>query len=70
VIDLVFEEAGGWVIADYKTDAITSPEKLQELTVYYAPQVKLYTRFWESLTGEKVKEAGMYFTSVGEWVEV
>ena len=70
VIDLVFEEADGWVIADYKTDAIGSPKRLQELTTYYTPQVQLYKRFWESLTGEKVKESGLYFTSVGEWVEV
>jgi len=70
IIDLVFEEDGSWVIADYKTDAIGSPRKLQELTAYYAPQVSLYRQFWESLTGQKVKEAGLYFTSVGEWVEV
>lgn len=70
VIDLIFEEAGGWVIADYKTNAISSPARLSELKDYYAPQVKLYKQFWESLTGEKVKEAGLYFTSVGEWVEV
>ncbi|MGE5544373.1 MAG: PD-(D/E)XK nuclease family protein, partial [Bacillota bacterium] len=70
VIDLVFEEADGWVIADYKTDAISSPEKIPELKNYYAPQVQLYKQLWESLTGKKVKEAGLYFTSVGEWVEV
>lgn len=70
VMDLVFEEAEGWVIADYKTDAVSSPQKLTELKEYYALQVQLYKQFWESLTGEKVKEAGLYFTSVGAWVEV
>ncbi|NLV16315.1 MAG: UvrD-helicase domain-containing protein [Syntrophomonadaceae bacterium] len=70
VIDLVFKEAGEWVIADYKTDAIETPQRLTELKNYYAPQVRLYKRFWETLTGEKVKEAGLYFTAAKKWIEV
>ena len=68
VIDLVFLEPDGWVIADYKTDEINGG--LQRFIDYYTPQVKVYTQFWEKITGEKVKEAGLYFTSINMWVKI
>jgi ATP-dependent helicase/nuclease subunit A len=79
-IDLAFLEKGRWVIADYKTDRV--PEEalakgaeetaraLDLLVEYYRPQVDLYTRFWEKITGGKVQESGLYFTSVPAWVRV
>ncbi|HPW17615.1 MAG TPA: UvrD-helicase domain-containing protein [Candidatus Aminicenantes bacterium] len=79
-IDLVFFEGDGWVIADYKTDRLPAalagaPEAerdkaLGRLVEHYAPQVRLYTRFWEKVTGEKVKESGLYFTALERWVPV
>lgn len=79
-IDLVFREADGWVIADYKTDRLPealsdggSEEKEKALDVlvdHYRPQVQLYTRFWERMTGEKVKESGLYFTSLDAWFRI
>ena len=68
VIDLVFLEPDGWVIADYKTDEINGG--LQSFIDYYTAQVKVYRDFWEKITGEKVKEAGLYFTSINKWVKV
>ena len=68
VIDLVFWEDGGWVIADYKTDEIE--RSVQKFVDYYTPQVKIYSRFWEQLTGEPVKETGLYFTSINTWVKI
>jgi ATP-dependent helicase/nuclease subunit A len=35
---------------------------------FYAPQVRLYTRFWQQITCEPVKESGLYFTSIDRWV--
>ncbi len=67
-IDLAFLENGGWVIADYKTDEIG--EGLESYVKFYAPQVKLYSKFWEEITKQKVKEAGLYFTSVNKWVKI
>jgi hypothetical protein len=32
-------------------------------------QIKLYTRFWEQITGEKVKESGLYFTFLNRRVK-
>jgi ATP-dependent exoDNAse (exonuclease V) beta subunit len=60
-IDLVFEEQGGWVLVDFKTDAVSSPEDVGALADRYAPQLRLYARSWELCTGEKVSEAGLYF---------
>ena len=62
---------GGWVIVDYKTDYIRPQlieEDLADLVKMYAPQIRLYARFWGRITGEAVKEAGLYFTSINRWV--
>ncbi|HSA96278.1 MAG TPA: UvrD-helicase domain-containing protein, partial [Acidobacteriota bacterium] len=68
-IDLAFFASGGWVIADYKSDRV--PEGgLETLVAHYRPQVELYTRFWERITGETVTETGLYFTAVDKWVSV
>jgi ATP-dependent helicase/nuclease subunit A len=79
-IDLAFFEKDGWVIADYKTDRL--PEALAgagdvgrdsalgRLVEFYSPQVRLYTRYWEEITGEKVKETGLFFTALDTWVPV
>jgi len=68
VIDLVFWEEGGWVIADYKTDEIE--RSVKKFVDYYSPQVKIYSQFWEQITGEPVKEAGLYFTSINHWEKI
>ncbi|HUT07860.1 MAG TPA: PD-(D/E)XK nuclease family protein, partial [Candidatus Latescibacteria bacterium] len=79
-IDLVFREKDGWIIADYKTDRIPdavldrgaeeAKRALDVLVEYYRPQVQLYSRFWEKITGEKVKESGLYFTAHDAWFKV
>jgi len=67
VIDLVFREGDGWVIADYKTDDIGSGQSLRPFIDYYAPQVKIYARYWERITGQPVKEIGLFFTSINTY---
>ena len=79
-VDLVFREEDGWVIADYKTDRLPAALKdakagdrekaLAVLVDHYRPQVELYTRFWARITGENVKESGLYFTALDRWVRV
>jgi ATP-dependent helicase/nuclease subunit A len=64
-IDLVFEEDSGWMLVDYKTDTIAG--NLDELVAFYAPQIELYRRYWERLTGRPTK-AGLYFVSTGQEV--
>jgi ATP-dependent helicase/nuclease subunit A len=64
VIDLVFREDGGWVIADYKTDLGTDPDFVNRVTTYRR-QVDLYADAWAQLTGEPVKERVLFFTAQG-----
>lgn len=67
-IDLVFQEADGWVIVDYKTDTITGD--VQPWVDYYRPQVDLYARHWSEITGEVVKEKLLFFTHVGRAIQL
>ncbi len=76
-LDLAFLEPDGWVIADYKTDFVDVAAgteavrtALRDLVDHYAPQVRLYTRFWERMTGGTVKESGLFFTSIGYWQKI
>jgi ATP-dependent helicase/nuclease subunit A len=60
VIDLAFREDDGWVIVDYKTSAPSDGDYTPYVN-YYGPQVRAYARAWEEITGEKVKEVGLFF---------
>jgi len=64
VIDLAFEEADGWVIADYKTDIGTDPDFPSRATAYRR-QVELYAESWARLTGKIVKERVLFYTAQG-----
>jgi ATP-dependent helicase/nuclease subunit A len=65
-IDLVFEEDDGWVLVDYKSDAVT-PQNRAGLLAFYEPQVTMYRRYWERLTGRPT-QAGIFFIQGGETV--
>jgi len=60
IIDLVFEEADGWIIVDFKTDAFELGDE-ERFIRHYAPQVAAYAEQWAKLGNGKVKEAGLYF---------
>ena len=62
VIDLVFREAGGWVVADYKTDKGTNPDFASRVP-RYKKQVDIYAECWEEITGEAVVERMLVFTA-------
>jgi ATP-dependent helicase/nuclease subunit A len=59
-IDLWFEEDGGLVIVDYKTDAVNGQEAHQRAQDY-AQQVRLYAMALERMTGKVPKEAWLHF---------
>jgi ATP-dependent helicase/nuclease subunit A len=69
VIDLAFEEDGGWILVDYKSDAV-SAGGLDALVRFYTPQVRIYRRYWERLTGRPT-QAGLFFVETREtvWIE-
>ncbi len=64
VIDLVFREAGGWTIVDYKSDAAGSAIDAARRAKYRA-QVDLYAAAWARITGEPVHERVLLFTADG-----
>ncbi|WP_077212003.1 UvrD-helicase domain-containing protein [Bacillus dakarensis] len=69
VIDFLFLEDDGWVIVDFKTDAFVEVN-LTSYVDHYRPQVQYYGKEWEETFQGKVKEQGLYFTSIQKYVEV
>jgi ATP-dependent helicase/nuclease subunit A len=69
VVDLVFEEEGGFVLVDYKTDAIAPGQELAQ-AAHHAPQLRLYGRGLAQATGLPVKERLVVFTQLGCEVRV
>ena len=67
VIDLVFEEHGGWVIVDYKTDKVTK-KSLQAKVDSYLPQISAYAKEWARIVDGPVVETGLYFVGLNEYV--
>ncbi len=64
-IDLFFEERGGWVIVDYKTDEVEG-EILEKRFDSYREQGRWYARAVEKVTGAAVKEVIYFFVRTGE----
>ncbi len=67
-IDLVFEEAGAWTLVDYKSDTVG--DNLESLVAFYTPQIAIYRRYWQRLTGRPTR-AGLFFVQTGQshWLE-
>ncbi|MBN1866223.1 helicase-exonuclease AddAB subunit AddA [Candidatus Sumerlaeota bacterium] len=74
VIDCLVEEADGLVLIDYKTDRVPAEagvgRTIDERAAAHAPQVRLYARAVDAIFRQPLKEAHLYFLSVGESVEV
>jgi ATP-dependent helicase/nuclease subunit A len=68
-IDLWFEDAGGLVLLDYKTDEIKAREAPAR-AVSYAPQLRLYALALERLVGRSPAQAFVYFLRPGVAVPV
>jgi ATP-dependent helicase/nuclease subunit A len=50
-IDLLIREREGWVVVDFKTDALESEEELQQVAESYSRQMQQYGRAVEALLG-------------------
>lgn len=64
IIDAWFEEDGGIVIVDYKTDRVRT---MQTLAERYHIQLEAYAKAVERLTGKPVKECGIYSFCLGHY---
>ena len=69
IVDLVFEEEGGLILVDYKTDHIADAQALAQ-AAHHAPQLQLYGRGLAQATGLPVRERLVLFTSLGRTVPV
>ena len=69
LVDLVFEEDGGLVVVDYKTDHVAAAQALAQ-AAHHAPQLQLYGRGLAQATGLTVVERLVLFTALGQAVEV
>ncbi|MCL2397576.1 MAG: helicase-exonuclease AddAB subunit AddA [Defluviitaleaceae bacterium] len=68
VIDCVFEEAGGLVIVDYKTERVRG--ELAAVAEGYRLQMELYEYALEKIFGKRVVQRIIYFFDLGVGVEV
>ncbi len=62
VIDLCFLEEDQWVLVDFKTDSVSSPEALWPI---YRHQVEVYRRALATGTGKPVRETALFSLSLG-----
>ncbi len=68
VIDLAFREGGAWVIVDYKLGSASHAGDFRRMAELHRRQVTAYARAWEKVTGEQVKETGVFFIHWGKYV--
>jgi len=62
VIDCCFEERGRWVLVDYKTD---SAADIAAVLDKHRPQIDLYAKALETITGMGVEERVLYLVRAG-----
>ncbi len=67
IIDAYFEEDGGLVLMDYKTDRVSEGRELIER---YHSQLEYYAEALERLTGKRVKKKIIYSFTLNEEIEV
>ena len=73
VIDCLFEEEGGLVIADYKTGRFNvsdSEAEAERIRALFGAQLRLYRRAAELIFEKPVKESFVYMTRAGFTVEI
>ena len=69
VVDCFFEENGGLVVLDFKTDRITRMQTA-ERAAQYRPQLEAYASALERIIEKPVREKVLYFFTTGEFVKV
>lgn len=70
VVDCFIEEDGELVVIDYKTDLVRNQQQLEERKELYAKQIGSYALALERICGKRVKEAVLYFLSMGKSCEI
>ena len=66
-VDCCFEENGQWILLDYKTDRADDTDAL---AARYKPQLALYAKALERITGKPVGEIWLCLLTAGEAVRL
>lgn len=69
VCDLAFEDESGWVVVDYKTEAISEDQVLAQAS-HHAAQLRRYARGLALASGSHQSRRFVIFTSLGRQVAV
>ncbi|MCQ2561796.1 MAG: helicase-exonuclease AddAB subunit AddA [Clostridia bacterium] len=72
-IDCYFEQDGGWVLVDYKSNYIAKDRlaaEEQRLRDEYLPQLELYRKALVSATGKPVKKAVLYLFGADKEISI
>jgi ATP-dependent helicase/nuclease subunit A len=69
-IDLIFKSPDGWMIVDFKTDAVGNDEEALRIADFYKSQVVAYAEHWFGVTGEPVVEKGLWLTALNRYVPI
>lgn len=70
IIDSYFEEDGGLVLVDYKTDQVSKEQGEAQLLMRYQAQLMYYRRALEAALKKPVKQAYLYSFALGKEIEV
>lgn len=73
IIDCYFEEAGKYILLDYKTNFINNTDdqvELDNLVEGYRPQLSLYKEALETIRGIKVEESYLYLFYIDKEIRV
>jgi len=66
VIDLAFEENGGWVVVDYKT-GVAQEDAIAGCVELYREQVRMYAQKLAEITGRPAREMGLFMIPVNAY---
>lgn len=69
IVDCLFEEQGGWVLLDYKTDRVTNIGNVtDEMAERYSVQLTVYQEAVESILRIPIKERRLYLFAASQEV--
>lgn len=69
VADLLFLESDGWVLVDYKSDAVGQAD-LAPWVAHYRRQLETYAQIFSARGSEPIKEKILFFLQPGRYVSI
>src|SRR5690606_17097242 len=71
IVDCLFEEEGGWVLLDYKTDSVFEMADVgKEMSARYGVQLSVYQEAVEAILQIRIKERLLYLFAAEQLVKI